>query len=121
MRAFYINAIPETHKCVVAAQTGCTSDKIASIVVDDESLVLQCDDYVLHIHKDEKGEYIIDSNCTDELFNTMSASILANDNFKIKNNIENLILDMNCEIASYILSVLVYDINIFLRCNKESI
>jgi hypothetical protein len=124
MKSFYIDTVPETKDVVVTAQVGCTSDRIASIIVTSKQLgdqltmmTLQCDEYVLSIHE-ENGGFIVNGNCDGEIFNTMSAAILANDNFKIKNNIESLIKDMNVEIASCILSVLVYDIHLFLRCNK---
>lgn len=117
MKAFYLDAIPHTHNTCIAAKEGCVSDKIASIVVDEDSLVLQCDEYVLNIYKNN-NEYIVNGNCTGEAFNTLSAALLANDNFTIKNNIESLIKDMNQELATYILSVLVYDMNMFIRCSK---
>lgn len=136
MKIFYIDAIPDTHNCVVTAKSGCTSDKIAYLVVGEprtpnneshepcmvrsnHGLTVVCDEYTLSIYKKD-GEYFVDSNCTGELFNTMSAAILANDNFQVK-NIESLIESMNVELASYILSVLVYDINMFFRRSKQTI
>jgi len=104
------------------ANEGNSPDKIASIVVDNDNILLQCDKYTLSITSDD----LVYSNCTDELLNTMSASILENSELKkylLATNINCCMLSLlrnhlDEKIAAIILGVLVFDIYMFTSMTK---
>ena len=102
---------------------GNSADKIASLTVVDDFIHLQCDKYTLSITNDN----IVYANCKGEIYNTLTASILKNEYLEryivvelslnpIPSGLELISIlrtNMNEKIASIILNVLMFDMNLF--------
>lgn len=100
---------------------GNSSDKVASLVISNNNLLLQCDKYTFSITNG-----VVNANCDGEIFNTFSSAILANDHLNRylglgKNNIrvlELIMTKMDKKIAAIILNILMYDMYLFINASK---
>lgn len=129
------NLLSEEELCDIdkyVAYEGNSPDKVASIVIKDNNLLLQCDKYTLSIVDGKVHSNCCTDNISDaECFNTLSSALLANKylnqyihmytdvNTRDANNlITHIMTKMDKKMAAIILNVLMYDMYLFINATK---